>query len=105
MIGTDEIVLHGTGVYVLFRWTRADLYAAGDDSGQELRVGLVADFEDVLAGYVLEAREGGLKVVERIAHVAIGGEDDRLEPRGIRWHALVLWQAGRQASRQASRGM
>ena len=38
------------------------------------------DLEDVLAVDVSEAAEGGLEVVERLPHVALGREHDRLQP-------------------------
>jgi len=40
------------------------------------RVRLITDLEDVVLGDETEAGVGGLEVVDRLAHVALGGEDE-----------------------------
>ena len=57
----------------------AAVHAVLEHLADEHRVRLVADFEDVLERDGAKAGEGRLQVVERLAHVALGGEDERLE--------------------------
>ena len=53
------------------------------------RVGLITDLEHILARHALEAREGGLQVIQRVTHVALSSEDDRLQTVVLRRHPLL----------------
>lgn len=60
--------------FVVLFWFRSQEGYLDDE-----RMRLIAHLEDVVGADHAKARVRGLEVVERLAHVALGREDERLE--------------------------
>ena len=65
-------------------------YAALENLPHGLGVGLIADLEDVRLVHDVESAHGGLEVVQRIPHIALGREYDSLESVVRVRHVLAL---------------